>query len=302
MTNKASWAADARADKWWQDQEAQEVIDVVEGLVAGNSDPALAARRVRALYEPLVKQTPVSVTVIWGIVFRAVRAIGQDESASKRLRDFVLALQLADEVLDQSGEQVKLNGQVVWRNLPGFSLSFREYCISKSPFSKIQNRRLTPWKDIESRDECTGKWLDQAPSLLNASTFGALFLSGEPDPTRLSFFASVALIDGLEVSYSQEQIQQATMYIPPAATWIRLAGPSIHKLCVDRHDANATCRFLEPGCTWEWAGGKGFSLERWQFWKRKLAELAAEQSLDEHLRAIAQGAEASMDRTERAAT
>jgi hypothetical protein len=91
------------------------------------------------------------------------------------------------------------------------------------------------------------------------------------------------------------------MYIPPAATWIRLAGPTIYKLCVDRYKDTATCRFLEAGCTLEWTGGEGFSLDRWQFWKRKLGELAAEQRLDNHLRTVAKEAEASMESTERAA-
>jgi len=287
MTSKASWAVDARADKWWQDQEPQEVIDLVEELVDNEkSDPPSAARRVCALYEPLVKQKPAEITgVIWGIVFQAARAIGQDEGASKRLRDFVLAIQLADDMLDQSGEQVKDNGSVVWRDLPGFSHMFRDYCINIDPIY-----------------DCTGNWLDQAPTLLNASTFGALFFSETPFPTRMSFFASVALIEGLEVSYPQDQIQQAIMYIPPAATWIRLAGVSIHKLCVDRHDSHATCGTLEPGCTWEWTGGKGFSVERWQYWKRRLGELVAEQSLDEHLRSMAKEAEAKMDSIERTAT
>jgi hypothetical protein len=133
MTSKALWAADARADKWWQEEEPQEVINLVEALVDGNSDPSSAARRVCALYEPLVKQNPVSVTVIWGIVFHAVRVIGQDEVTSKRLRDFILAIQRADDVVDQPGEQVQLRGKVVWRDLPDFTLMFREYCIRKSP-------------------------------------------------------------------------------------------------------------------------------------------------------------------------
>jgi hypothetical protein len=51
----------------------------------------------------------------------------------------------------------------------------------------------------------------------------------------------------------------------------------------------------------EWTGGEGFSLDRWQFWKRKLGELAAEQRLDNHLRTVAKEAEASMESTERAA-
>jgi len=76
------------------------------------------------------------------------------------------------------------------------------------------------------------------------------------------------------------------MYIPAAATWIRHAGDTIRKLCVDI-ERGATCGTLEPGCTWEWKGENGFSIERWQFWKRKFGELAAEQSLDEHLRSMA---------------
>jgi hypothetical protein len=69
------------------------------------------------------------------------------------------------------------------------------------------------------------------------------------------------------------------MYIPPAVAWIRLAGVAIHKLCIEKYDSFATCQFLETGCNWEWTGGWGFSLERWQFWKQKLGELSAEQSL-----------------------
>jgi hypothetical protein len=171
------------------------------------------------------------------------------------------------------------------------------YCSS----SREPELSLTLGTDIDPIYDCTGKWLDQAPSLLNATTFGALFLSGQPDPTRLSFFVCVALIDGLEVSYSQDQIQQVSMYLPPAATWMRLAGASIHNLCVDRYKFSATCRFLEAGCTWEWTGGQEFCLERWQFWKRRLGKLASEQSLDEQLRSIANEAEASMDSHEQSA-
>jgi hypothetical protein len=308
MTSKASWAVAARADKWWQDKEPQEVIDIVEELVDNaNSDPSSAAQRVCALYEPLIRQKPKSVAVlvgiIYGVVFAAVRAIGQDEGASTRLRNFILAIQQVDDVLDESGEQVLDGGAVVWRDLPGFSLMFREYCISKLPsFLVIQYHRLTLWKDIEPISDRTSEWLDQAPTLLNASTFGALFLSKTSFPTRMSFFVSVALIDGLEVSYPQDQIQQAIMYIPPATAWICHAGDSIHKFCVDRDNGGAVCGQLEPGCTWEWTGGSEFSIERWQFWKRRLGELAAEQSLDEHVRSKAKEAEAKMDSIERAAT
>jgi hypothetical protein len=167
-----------------------------------------------------------------------------------------------------------------------------------------QYHKLTLWKDIDPLFQFfgrTGEWLDQAPTLLSASTFGALFLSKTPFPTRMSIFASIALIDGLEVSYPKDQIHQAVMYIPPAAAWIRHAGDSIHKFCVDRHNGGAVCGQLEPGCIWEWTGEKEFSIERWQYWKRRFGEIAAEQSLDEHVRSMAKEAEAKMESIERTA-
>jgi hypothetical protein len=133
ITSKASWAAQARADKWWQAPEPQSVISLVEELVDNSIDPSSAARQACALYSPLIAQNPASADItvaeVWGIVFRAVRAIGRDEGASTRLRDFIFAFH---DFLDQDGEQVKDNESVLWRDLPGFSLMFREYCISKS--------------------------------------------------------------------------------------------------------------------------------------------------------------------------
>jgi hypothetical protein len=128
---KISWADDARGDQWWQEREPQQVIGIVEALVDGDGDASSAVRQVTSLYEPLVKQDSTAVTVIWGILFRAIRSIGQDEVAAKKLRDFVLGIQEVDDVLTGSGAPVKLNGQVVWRGLPEFSYMFREYCICK---------------------------------------------------------------------------------------------------------------------------------------------------------------------------
>lgn len=76
------------------------------------------------------------------------------------------------------------------------------------------------------------------------------------------------------------------MYLSPAAVWIRLAGPVIYKYCVEGYDkAGATCRLLE-GSTWQWTGDLGFNLERWEFWKRRLGELAVEVSEEETQRLL----------------
>lgn len=123
------WASEARSDRWWQGQEPQQVIGIIEALVQGNIDPSSASKQITSLYEPLVKADPSSVTVIWGILFRAVRGVGQDEAIARKLVDFVLRIQQSDDVLDDSGQQVKFGSHAVWRDLPEFSYSFGLYCI-----------------------------------------------------------------------------------------------------------------------------------------------------------------------------
>lgn len=94
--------------------------------------PSAAAQKVYTLLEPLVKKKPDTVSIVWDILFRAARAIGDDETTSERLVDFVFALQQLDPVLNEAGKKVTLdnsNQSVVWSDLPGFTLMFREYCI-----------------------------------------------------------------------------------------------------------------------------------------------------------------------------
>ncbi|KAH8203522.1 hypothetical protein TruAng_002270 [Truncatella angustata] len=276
MTN-TSWAAEVRSDKWWQDEEPQRAIDILEALVDTNIDASSAAEQITFMYKPLVKAEPSSVAIIWGILVRVVRAVGQNEAAAKKLVDFVLHVQNSGDVLDEAGEQINLNGQAIWRDLPEFSYHFREYGIY-----------------IEDADDYKGDWLEQASQLQNATTFAALFLEAS-DPRHMSFLASSGLIDGVELAYARDQAERAAMFIPPAVIWIKLAGKTLHKLCQDRIARSATLGVKRPGSEWLWNGGVGFSPERWDFWKRRFGELAGQAGLDEHLQTLAREAEAKME-------
>ncbi|KAI4595603.1 hypothetical protein KJ359_006592 [Pestalotiopsis sp. 9143b] len=267
---QSDWVAEARSNEWWQEQESQKVIDIIEGLVDGNLEPTAAAEEAAATYEALVKENPpVAVAAVHNILFRAARAVGQDVGTSQRLTEFVLALQKVGDVQDSSGQTIKLNGQAVWSDLPEFSYHFREFGIT-----------------IEHPDDYDGNWLDEAPHLLNATTFGAVFMEAS-DPVRMSFLASSSLIDGVEMAYSQEQADRAAMYIPSATAWILHAGESLYKLCQDRYSKSATLGVKESGCQWLWTGGVGFSPERWGFWKKRLQELGGQESLDQSLKSLA---------------
>jgi hypothetical protein len=124
---------------------------------------------------------------------------------------------------------------------------------------------------------------------LNVTTFGAMYFARGKQPIGMAFHAEVSLMLGVEVSWqTPEQQRDAIMYVPPAATWILIAGEKIHALCKVDHER----RDGAPGCTryydeWLWGKGRGYSLERWALWKKRFHEISATQGLKDSIRIIA---------------
>jgi len=105
-------------------------------------------------------------------------------------------------------------------------------------------------------------WDDQAVPLLNATTFGAMYLARGKKPIGMPFHAEVSLMQGVEVPcQTPEQHRRAAMYVPPAATWVLLAGESIHELCKSDYNRKDGAPGSTPeGDEWRWGKGRGYSL------------------------------------------
>ena len=150
-------------------------------------------------------------------------------------------------------------------------------------------------------DQERGDWDTQAVPLLNATTFGATYLAHGTQRINMSFHAEVGFKQGIEVLYNTpEQRQRAIIYVPPAATWILIAGDIIYGLCKNDHDRTAVERgFSKPSGEWLWTGRDwGFSLERWAFWKKRFGEIAMTQELRDSIKDIAARANSEMERIE----
>lgn len=152
--------------------------------------------------------------------------------------------------------------------------------------------------DIEPEDELEdGEWEAQSVPLLNATTFGAMYLARGKQPIGMPFHAEVSLMQGIEVPcQTPEQQRQAAMYVPPAATWILLAGERIYELCKNDHDRKDS----DPGLgdEWLWGKGRGYSLGRWAFWKKRFGEIATTQGLKDDVKDIAARAASEMEKIE----
>ena len=90
--------------------------------------------------------------------------------------------------------------------------------------------------------------------------------------------------------------------MPPAATWILIAGEKIHALCKVDHDRKDGA----PGVTpyhdeWLWGKGRGYGLDRWAFWKRRFEEIGKTEGLGEGVRHVAAKAAKRMGEVDDAA-
>jgi hypothetical protein len=132
-----AWADIERQNKYHQDAEQQRAIDIFQSLLEGRIDPDSAAGTIASIYEPLLKRDfKVSpVAAVWGILIDAVREFGCDRELSERMIRLLNSISKLPDVLDEHGNTIfpvmhKAAG-VYWRDLPEFTLSFREYAIGK---------------------------------------------------------------------------------------------------------------------------------------------------------------------------
>ena len=140
----------------------------------------------------------------------------------------------------------------------------------------------------------------QAVPLLNAITFGAIYLAIGRQSIGMPFHAENSLIQGIEVPcQTLAQQRRAEMYVPPAATWVLLAGERIYELCKVDHERKDGV----PGSTpdneeWLWGKGTGYSLGRWAFWKNRFSEIETTQKLKDSVKDIAARAAFEMGKIE----
>lgn len=138
---------------------------------------------------------------------------------------------------------------------------------------------------MEMPDE--GDWTDaQRAALMSVTKFGALYLAHGTQQIGMAFHAEVGLMHGVEEPYqTPEEQRRAPTNVPPAATWILLAGEKIYELC----KANLYRKDDQ---------GRGYSLDRWALWKKRFGEIANVRGLTDGVKDIASKAASEMKRIE----
>lgn len=285
-----AWADTARSREYRQEAEHQSAIDTIVHLLLGHIDAKSAADTIASNYEPRLKQglSPSPVATLWDIICHAARVLGNQKEIAACLVNLLNSISALEDVTDEHGSHIHPPGStagVYWRDLPELAMVFRESAID-----------IEPMDDIEEG----GSWDAQAVPLLNATTFAAMYLVDGKQSIGMPFHAEVSLMQGIEVPCETPEQQRCTsMYVPPAATWILLAGKSIYQLCkTDYNRKDGAPGSTPDNVVWLWGKGRGFGLERWAFWKGRFNDISGTQNLSDEVRDIASRAASAMDKCE----
>ena len=104
----------------------------------------------------------------------------------------------------------------------------------------------------------------------------------------MTWHAEASFVSGVEVPYqTPDQQREAEIYVPPAATWILLAGEKIHELCKSDYNRQERGRSSGAMASWLWCGDRGYSLGRWEYWKQRFGEIAMTQGFQDGVKDFA---------------
>ncbi|XXH00589.1 hypothetical protein Hte_006937 [Hypoxylon texense] len=170
-----AWATNARSSTEHQTPESQRLVDAYGALLEGKSTPEESACSISAVLEPLIKRDPndLRIASVWGLFCGAMRHVGSDQTASKRLLDLLNCISML-QVKNDHGNDIKHEwGGRFWADLPMYGLMSREY--DKVCFQLLTETDIKPDEGMDISD-----WVGQKSCYFNAAPFAAVFLAGSP--------------------------------------------------------------------------------------------------------------------------
>ncbi|KAI1634984.1 hypothetical protein F4809DRAFT_651488 [Biscogniauxia mediterranea] len=163
----------------------------------------------------------------------------------------------------------KLNGVEGWKGLPDIWIEMRG------------SWNLSPTCDPKTKDE--REFTDE--EWLNLNSFAARLYDG-PGVSSLALFAVYQISEGLEGEPKSGDRPNPETRVRVACEWVVQSGRQLMRESLLNTFADPLekleSRYSNPYSIGPlFAGSRGFSLERWGFWKRRLIELREDKSFGE---------------------
>ncbi|KAF8972226.1 hypothetical protein BDZ97DRAFT_1913447 [Flammula alnicola] len=220
---------------------------------------------------------------MWGVVISVAEQILWKHPGQTRLVEVVQALK--DFPGPTTIEMEGWGKLAVWSDLPllGPVMTERGYAIDLGDASDAQEAIRTRQRNfVAFAARLTQSGLVDRSKHFSIQDFRAAF-EEEPDQRSKAYLKQGPRLD---------------VYVPLAGIWILLCGNVIFAHC--RNPGTPLADFKDAGK--DWKGANGFSIERWNFWKKKFGEVKAHDQACEKTKGLAARAEEVMHRIEGEAT
>ncbi|KAL4791654.1 hypothetical protein BDV19DRAFT_290670 [Aspergillus venezuelensis] len=183
---------------------------------------------------------------------------------------------------ESASEPLKVQDQVVWKNLPMLGWRFRDF----------YNTQVRP-------DDPAEKQQNAIAEIVNINKFAALLMATDkPVFASYSWFALITLRSALETPFDQRSPREPLeAWVPAAAAWIETLGVEIYSWEEEFESGPKIGARGRGGPLWD--GKHGFCKGRWKLWRERFGEVARmEGQLGEGIRKIAEDAETMMKEIE----
>ncbi|KAG9232341.1 hypothetical protein BJ875DRAFT_81808 [Amylocarpus encephaloides] len=269
------------------------VFDIIADFLSNDRKASRSASELTSLFLPYtstIKETE-NVQCLWGTIFWLASNFHPGATEHWLLTELVQEIQ---KIPAPPGNGVKQDqeqtGQEWWTDLPGWRSAWADFecdaplvprMMSREGAEQTKSTLFTPgpWRSGDGNPMSGQAWA-------NLNAFAAK-LHARTDLDFLDLAGLYALLEALEQEISSKDLDNV---VPAAACWILSAGKEIRENDeehdVDENGPVETKRL--PGSRGGlYKGPKGFSDERWAFWKSRFAELSKRADLNQNTRLFA---------------
>ncbi|KAJ0300192.1 hypothetical protein COL5a_003859 [Colletotrichum fioriniae] len=228
-------------------------------------------------FKDLAKKSESQIEDFLWDTYNAIFAVAKQTPPEKQapLLDFLQRLR-ETTVTASDGQPLKLNNQVVWKDLPTFGWVARDL-----------------W-NFDTTD--TSASAEEKASWTNLSAFAAQLtaradLTNPQDPFDFSLYALWALRDAFEVDFAAASVERHSIATRLAYQWLSYAPDALHDLSLKGRDFDG--KSGKPGSKFADREWKGMNEARYGAWADSITSISQTAS-DEEVRALAKEAAAKL--------
>ncbi|KAK1475982.1 hypothetical protein CTAM01_15553 [Colletotrichum tamarilloi] len=228
-------------------------------------------------FRDLAKKSESQIEDFLWDTYNAIFAVAKQTPPEKQtpLLDFLQRLR-ETTVTASDGQPLKLNNQVVWKDLPTFGWVARDLWNFDTSDASASAEEKASWTNL---------------SAFAAQLTARADLTNSQDPFDFSLYALWALREAFEEDFAAASVERNSIATRLAYQWLSYAPDALHDLSVKGRDFDG--KSGKPGSKFADREWKGMNEARYGVWADSITSISQTAS-DEEVRALAKEAAAKL--------